>query len=735
MASSFKSVAPLIALTLVLFLLFNLRGAFITPPKIESTHVFNAERAFQRLETILGDETPHPVDSDANDAVRERLLNEIRKLGFTPLVRDDFHCTVAFRTACARVQNVLFWVTEPGPNAVMVASHYDSVATGPGAADDGAGVAVSLEIAAIMKERNLKRPLLVLITDGEEAGLIGASSFVAKDPFAKDVAAVVSMEARGVSGRAALIETSRPNSRDIDILRGGNLPISSSLNTDVYEMMPNGTDVTVYLKLDIDAANLAFAARPALYHTPLDNLANLDKRTFFHMGKSALTAAETYLEQSGTKAEDQQIYADILGMFKIAMPVLAGLALMGLGGLAALAAFIKNRGTAPIRALLFPPLAIILGLALAIGLSLLAAMIRPEAQFGAAHPWALRAVQNFGALLGAVIALAFSYRVGSRQGHLWSAWLWFALLGLVLSIFVQGAAILFAPSLAFILVAAVLRLANQQGAATLVTIFAAILFAAMALPLTAAGELGLFIENSSPFAVAIIFLFTMIAPLLAPAEGFAKKARPSLIGAAGAALFAAFILTCFVPAYSPAAPQGLSFTHVAGETPGTAKWRVSARATLPGATKALATFSQGGIPGWPGRYALAPAPDIPNAGLNIDIIGDEREAGQRHVAIKISAPDIDMLYIPVKTDSGLDSINIAGEHMSVNRGLRCHGRSCRTLEMTLIFEADAPKPDLYLIGFRHGLGPESEALLQSRPDWAVPQHGGDMRAIIKRIKI
>ena len=148
----------LLALMAVIFIANQMRPIFVGAPEVSADTAFNTERAFQRLTTILGDETPHPVDSDANDLVRERLLAQITSLGFEPIVRDEFHCSTHRSGAarCARVQNVAFWVTPPGPNAVVVLSHYDSVPAGPGAADDGIGVASSLEIAAIMKSESCR---------------------------------------------------------------------------------------------------------------------------------------------------------------------------------------------------------------------------------------------------------------------------------------------------------------------------------------------------------------------------------------------------------------------------------------------------------------------------------------------------------------------------------------------------------------------------------------------------
>ena len=157
---------------------------------------------------------------------------------------------------------------------------------------------------------------------------------------------------------------------------------------------------------------------------------------------------------------------DLYGFIRrgvFAMPQLWGSLLIALGGLAALGAFfIQKENTAsgrstPVRAMLFAPLSLVLGLGFAIGITALIAMIRPETNFGSAHPWALRATQNAAALLGAVLMFALCYRPGANLRLLHASWFWFALAGLAAAYFLPGAAILFAPSLIIFIIAAVLN--------------------------------------------------------------------------------------------------------------------------------------------------------------------------------------------------------------------------------------------------------------------------------------
>ena len=58
--------------------------------------------------------------------------------------------------------------------AIGLLSHYDSAPEAPGAADDGIGVAVSLETARVLAAHGDRTwSLLVLVTDGEEVGAHG----------------------------------------------------------------------------------------------------------------------------------------------------------------------------------------------------------------------------------------------------------------------------------------------------------------------------------------------------------------------------------------------------------------------------------------------------------------------------------------------------------------------------------------------------------------------------------
>ena len=115
---------------------------------------FNAERAASRLAFVLGDQRPHPADTPANDMVRGKILTLLQSMGLQPIVRDQIACNELYKArgvSCARVRNVIAVIGPTTGRAVLLNAHYDSVPMGPGAGDDGIGVATLLEVAANSK--------------------------------------------------------------------------------------------------------------------------------------------------------------------------------------------------------------------------------------------------------------------------------------------------------------------------------------------------------------------------------------------------------------------------------------------------------------------------------------------------------------------------------------------------------------------------------------------------------
>ena len=122
----------------------TLHGAVPEPvPASAPATDFSSARALEHVRIVARE--PHPMGSPANAAVRDYLVSELRGLGVAPQVQ---RATAAYYPVpgflqAGRSENVLARLpgTDPGGKAFLLAAHYDSVPTSPGATDDGSGVA------------------------------------------------------------------------------------------------------------------------------------------------------------------------------------------------------------------------------------------------------------------------------------------------------------------------------------------------------------------------------------------------------------------------------------------------------------------------------------------------------------------------------------------------------------------------------------------------------------------
>ena len=138
--------------------------------------LFSEPNARAHIGMLAGTIGSRPIGTPANASARAYIVDQLRLFGFDVRVQeaDARRASVGLT---ARVSNII--AVRPGrrSEAIALVSHYDSVPAGPGAADDALGVGVSLEAARVLAARTDRNwTLMVLVTDGEEAGLMGAAA-------------------------------------------------------------------------------------------------------------------------------------------------------------------------------------------------------------------------------------------------------------------------------------------------------------------------------------------------------------------------------------------------------------------------------------------------------------------------------------------------------------------------------------------------------------------------------
>ncbi|MCU1237430.1 MAG: peptidase [Candidatus Solibacter sp.] len=237
---------------------------------------------------------PHPVGSEDHERVRTYLSTQFQELGVPAGIHSGAIQRGGTRLA---LQNLVARLPGTGnTRPVMLAAHYDSTARGPGAGDDGHGVAVLLEaLRALRAGPRLRNDVIFLVTDGEEAGLLGATMFARDHPWRAQPGVVLNFEARGTGGQVAMFETSANNEWLIrNLQEAAPWANATSFAYEVYRRMPNDTDLTVFKRSGLAGLNFAFIEHPEWYHRAQDDPDHLDRRSLQEQGNYALALARQF---------------------------------------------------------------------------------------------------------------------------------------------------------------------------------------------------------------------------------------------------------------------------------------------------------------------------------------------------------------------------------------------------------------------------------------------------------
>lgn len=309
----------------ILAFLFLLACSFLalyrmTPPAPVSANAaatdFSSGRAIEHLKVIS--RKPHPVGVPEHAVVRDYLVQQLTVLGLEPEVQKT---TVANKLSgsirVATVENIAARLKGSGDGkAVMLVGHYDTVQISPGASDDGSSVAAMLEtIRALKGDAPLRNDVIFLFTDGEELGMLGAQAFVKEHPWREDVGLILNFESRGASGPVMMFETSNGNGRLIqEFARSVKHPAANSLAYEIYRLLPNDTDLTIFKEAKLPGLNFANIDGLTRYHTHADSLENLDEGTLQHKGSYALALARHFGNvKLDEPSEGNAVYFDLLG--------------------------------------------------------------------------------------------------------------------------------------------------------------------------------------------------------------------------------------------------------------------------------------------------------------------------------------------------------------------------------------------------------------------------------------
>lgn len=158
----------------------------IPSPAVISAQIdtIDPPQLWSHLQVLVGERFQDPD----RERVRNYLIKQLELLNFAPSLQ-------SFDQGVNIVAEHLG--TDPKAGVILLAAHYDTVANCPGANDNASGVAVILEIARLLGQKNTPRGLKIVFFDQEEVGLLGSFAFAEKPQNLTNLQAAIILDMVG----------------------------------------------------------------------------------------------------------------------------------------------------------------------------------------------------------------------------------------------------------------------------------------------------------------------------------------------------------------------------------------------------------------------------------------------------------------------------------------------------------------------------------------------------------
>jgi hypothetical protein len=731
-------------------LLLHLWQSQLVAPSGGTRTAFSEEHAFATLTALLKEQRPHTAGSPENAVVRDRILAELKAVGYAPEVQAVFQCDTAPRfPGCTAIENIVAVHKGTGDGkAVLASAHYDSVPAGPGVSDDGAGVAVVLELARGFATRTTRNDVIFLLTDGEETGLRGARAFADHHPLMRRVGVVVNFDARGASGSSMMFETGPGNARLMDLFAHAVArPSASSVNYEVYKLLPNDTDFSVYRKLGLSGFNFGFINSAALYHSVRDNLQTIDRRSLQHTGEHAFEVTGTLADAdlATLSASSDASFFDVFGLVTVVWPAainvpIAFVALFALIGLivAHRAAFeLRATGWAVIAFIAVPVLLFAFGWLLSYPLGIWPG-VHP---LDHPQPWPARvALATSGILVPLIVAAIAGSRVDARALLLVN-WVVLALLAVGVALTIGGASYPFLWPVFGVAIAGWIETLLRKGPARSLHVAALVGFVLAAFFLLAF-LLGLELVlgfDLSQYKILVLIPFSLaLVPVFATSPGDRSRAAWALSALCIIVVAGSSAVASQTPAYAANHPRGLNIVYY-DDRAAKPRWLIGfvgapdeAFLKAHGFPQQDEEYRQLGLLKAQGRFRDATGTHLPPPSFTVNEVASQGGTTVARGTLRSGRGGF-QIGIGVAPNSGIQSIRVDSQQsVSVEqlRGkeptfVRIWGIGTRDMPMEIAFDAvTAPRLVLYE---RSPLpvSDEGRALVVARPGDAAPDYNGD----------
>ena len=735
------------AITLNVFLFF-INHLTLQPPASKPitapSNEFSGERAFGILSHLLSENKGHPVGSELNKLVKQRIIDELSKFNISSTVQKTWSCSFHHNN-CAFVENIVAVIPgETDSDYVALMAHYDSVPMAPGAGDDGAAVAAMLESARILKaEAPFKRPILLLFTDAEEVGLIGAEAFFRQHELAKKVSVVLDFEGSGSTGISQVLRTSGANQVIINAFqRESSYPKGASLINEIFKRMPNDTDFSVALRAKIPGIDFAFTGERNHYHTPNDNIENIDHRSIQHHGENMLPTTRWLANNEIVTTEPNYVYMHFYNTWSqwttTFSPYLLALSLIFIA-----LAYKRTEATA-------------LGVFGGFSLSLLVMFTTILVSFVTfkliayfqgttvsfpANDLAYRIALFSSALTGALVAALVSNRYFSFINAMLGAWVFWLALSIPLFLYMPDAVnVLLVPLLSGTLFLAISTYFSNQSTRT-------ILLLSLIFLLPSTLGIVLLLESSQGYnlIVATMPFLALFMTIFVPLIHGSRLKTPLTLAAIITTV--SMITAIMSPLYSVQRPQLVNIIYIEDLDAGTAYYYFDNQNPLPDNLTSVVELTTE-------KKALVPYIDFQQSNwvaakssgyqapkFTVESITANDKG--RTVELILSSPRIAntlQLILPASAKLkhfALGSIEFepklikAGSYKD-KYSIKINGSFAKDVPLTLVLDSLDPV-NAYLLDRSTELPESAASMLEQRTNLISPVHGGDLAILVKKI--
>jgi len=650
-------------IVLAALVLWSERPPRVVPAAAPATE-FSAARAWPVL-SMLADSIEYRVTgTQGADRALLYLADRVRTIPGIDVEIQDVTGARTFTPGFVRAyrtKNLLVRIPGSARDAVLVSSHYDSPTSSVGASDAAVAVAAMMEmIRAIAAGPKPAHTVIFNINGAEEQGLLGAHAFL-DHPWMSDVRAFIDLESAGTANKAILFQTGPGNPWLAKAYaRSAPHPYGTVLGQDIFQSgaIPSVTDFEIYRDFaHVPGIDIAFFRNGYAYHTQLDRTWNVSPGSLQHIGANVLAVTRELASQATpARSAQRAVYYDVLGMTMLTYQDRTATVLALLATMLAIGAVVfamRRLVITPLDLLIgaiIPLAGWLLGIAVAVGASVLPVVIAGRAHSWFAHPvlpftayaalalapllalhgwWASRRASGIapawtGALLFFTLLLLVLTFAGVGSGYLLLWWVVPAALGLAILAMSGGhrpaiaASIGFLPGALFTMQAAVLLLEFRSiGGRMLLAVPYDVVMSAI---------------------VATVALLLLTLPLTLVQDG-GRPARASLVFAIFGVVALAFGIVRFP--YTHLRPQRIAIAH--RELPQGSHLRVSGFDYM-GPGRALAGIgrahvAQGGT-ARTGPYEIEappvgyPAPDV----TPLSSVADSAR-GERTITLRLAPTD------------------------------------------------------------------------------------------------